>query len=216
VNAVRVALQALAAVCGGTQSLHTNAFDEALSLPSEAAAKLALRTQQVIAEESGVASVVDPLGGAYAIEALTDEIETAAAKLLAEIDAMGGMLRAIETGWVQRAIHRSAYRAQRELESGERRVVGVNCHVEDAAAPTPQFAHDPALEAAQRQRLAALRAARSGAVVAHALDEVKRVAAGDGNLMPPLIAALRARATIGEISDALRAVFGVYREGAVL
>jgi len=216
VNAVRVALQALAAVCGGTQSLHTNAHDEALSLPSEAAAKLALRTQQVIAEESGVASVVDPLGGAYAIEALTDEIETAAAKLIAEIDLMGGMLRAIETGWVQRAIHRSAYRAQRELENGERRVVGVNCHVEEAVAPAPQFTLDPVLETAQRQRLAALRAARSSAAVTRALDEVKRIAAGDGNLMPPLIAALRARATIGEISDALRAVFGVYREGAVL
>ncbi len=216
VNAVRVALQALAAVCGGTQSLHTNAFDEALSLPSEAAAKLALRTQQVIAEETGITNVVDPLGGSYAIEVLTDEIETAAMKIITEIDAMGGMLRAIETGWVQRAIHRSAYRAQREFESGERRVVGVNCHVEESAAPTSQFALDPALEAAQRQRLAALRAARSGAAVTQALDEVKRVAAGDGNLMPPLIAVLRTRATIGEISDALRDVFGVYREGAVL
>jgi methylmalonyl-CoA mutase N-terminal domain/subunit len=216
VNAVRVALQAFAAVCGGTQSLHTNAFDEALSLPSEAAAKLALRTQQVIAEESGIASVVDPLGGAYAVETLTDEIEAAAERLLAEIDAMGGMLRAIETGWVQRAIHRSAYRAQREIEANERHVVGVNCHVEPAAAPTPTFALDPALEAAQRARLTALRKTRAAGAVTQALDEVKRVAAGDGNLMPPLIAALRTRATIGEISDALRDVFGVYREGAVL
>jgi methylmalonyl-CoA mutase N-terminal domain/subunit len=215
VNAVRVAIQALAAVCGGTQSLHTNARDEALSLPSEAAAKLALRTQQVIAEESGVANVVDPLGGAYAIEALTDEIEAAATKLIAEIDRMGGMLRAIETGWVQRAIHRSAYRAQRELESGDRRVVGVNCHVEEAVA-TPQFTLDPTLEEAQRRRLAALRRGRSDAAVTHALDEIRRAASGDANLMPPMIAALRVRATIGEISEALRAVFGVYREGAVL
>jgi len=215
VNAVRVAIQALAAVCGGTQSLHTNARDEALSLPSEAAAKLALRTQQVIAEESGIANVVDPLGGAYALESLTDEIEAAAEKLILEIDRMGGMLRAIETGWVQRAIHRSAYRAQRELESGERRVVGVNCHVEETAA-SPQFALDPAIEEAQRQRLAALRRARSGAAVAHALDEVKRAASGDANLMPPMIGALRVRATIGEISEALRTVFGVYREGTVL
>jgi methylmalonyl-CoA mutase N-terminal domain/subunit len=215
VNAVRVAIQALAAVCGGTQSLHTNARDEALSLPSEAAAKLALRTQQVIAEESGVASIIDPLGGAYAIEALTDQIEEEATKLIAEVDQMGGMLRAIETGWVQREVHRAAYRAQRELESGERRVVGVNCHVEEAVA-TPQFSLDPLLEKGQRERLAALRRARSATAVTRALDEVKRCASGDANLVPPMIGALRVRATIGEISDALRTVFGVYREGAVL
>ncbi len=215
VNAVRVALQALAAVCGGTQSLHTNAHDEALSLPSETAAKLALRTQQVIAEESGIANIVDPLGGAYAVEALTDRIEEEAAALIAEIDRMGGMLRAIEAGWVQREIHRSAYRAQRELESGDRRVVGVNCHLDDDT-PTPRFTVDPALEATQCARLAALRRSRSADAVKHGLDGVKRAAGGDSNLMPPLIAALRARATIGEIADALRAVFGVYHEGAVV
>jgi methylmalonyl-CoA mutase N-terminal domain/subunit len=217
VNAVRVALQALAAVLGGTQSLHTNAYDEALSLPGEAAARLALRTQQVIAEESGIPDVVDPLGGAFAIESLTDAIEVEAARLIGEVDRMGGMLAAIETGWVQREIHRSAYRAQRDLESGERRVVGVNCHADPAGPPpAPSFALDPALEAAQRARVAQARASRSPAAVERALAEVSRTAEGDANLMPALIAALRARATIGEVSNALRTVFGVYREHATL
>jgi methylmalonyl-CoA mutase, N-terminal domain len=217
VNAVRVALQALAAICGGTQSLHTNAHDEALSLPSETAARLALRTQQVIAEESGVASVVDPLGGAFAVESLTDAIEEQATQLIAEIDRLGGMLTAIENGWVQREIHRSAYRAQRELESGERRVVGVNCHTdENGGGAAPAFALDPALEAEQRARVQKARASRSAAAVDRALGEVSRTAESDQNLMPALIAALRAGASIGEVSDALRAVFGVYRESAVM
>jgi methylmalonyl-CoA mutase N-terminal domain/subunit len=217
VNAVRVALQALAAVCGGTQSLHTNAFDEALSLPSEAAALLALRTQQVIAEESGVANVVDPFGGSFAVEALTDAIEEQSTRLIAEIDRLGGMLKAIETGWVQREIHRSAYRAQRDLESGERRVVGVNCHAEgDGTPPPPSFALDAALEAEQRARVARVRASRSAAEVERTLSAVSRTAESEANLMPAIIAALRARATIGEVSDALRTVFGVYRETAVL
>lgn len=215
VNVVRVAIQALAAVCGGTQSLHTNASDEALSLPSEAAARVALRTQQVIAEESGIANLVDPLGGSYAVESLTDTIESEAGKLIAEIDQMGGMLKAIGSGWVQREIHRSAYRVQHELESGERRVVGVNCHVE-GESPTPRFSLDPSIERAQRERLAEVRKTRSADAVRRTLDQVRRTAEGDANLMPPLIEALRAQATIGEISDALREVFGVYREGAVL
>ena len=217
VNAVRVALQALAAVCGGTQSLHTNAYDEALSLPGEAAALLALRTQQVIAEESGVANVVDPFGGAFAVEALTDAIEEEATRLIAEIDRLGGMLKAIETGWVQREIHRSAYRAQRDLERGDRRVVGVNCHTEgDGTPPAPTFALDPALEAEQRARVARVRAQRSSADVERTLSAVSRTAESDANLMPALLAALRARATIGEVSEALRQVFGVFRERAVL
>jgi len=217
VNAVRVALQALAAICGGTQSLHTNAFDEALSLPSEAAALLALRTQQVIAEESGVANVVDPFGGSFAVEALTDAIEEQSTRLIAEIDRLGGMLKAIETGWVQREIHRSAYRAQRDLESGERRVVGVNCHAEgDGTPPPPSFALDAALEAEQRARVARVRASRSAAEVERTLSAVSRTAESEANLMPAIIAALRARATIGEVSDALRTVFGVYRETAVI
>jgi methylmalonyl-CoA mutase N-terminal domain/subunit len=215
VNGVRVAIQALAAVCGGAQSLHANAYDEALSLPSQEAARLALRTQQVIAEESGVANLVDPLGGAYAIEAITDTIESEASKLIATIDGMGGMMSAIESGWVQREIHRAAYRAQRELETGERRVVGVNCHVE-GTAETARFSIDPAIEKDQRARLVALRKARSDQAVRQALDDVRRAADSDSNLMPPMIAALRARATLGEVSDALRAAFGVYREGAVV
>jgi methylmalonyl-CoA mutase N-terminal domain/subunit len=215
VNAVRVAIQALAAVCGGAQSLHANAYDEALSLPSQEAARLALRTQQVIAEESGVANVVDPLGGAYAIETITDTIEAEASKLISDIDGMGGVLKAIDSGWVQREIHRTAYRAQRELEKGERRVVGVNCHVEGEAA-APRFTIDSEIEKTQHERLAALRKARSDEEVRRAIDAVRRAADGDSNLMPPLIAALRARATIGEVSDALRASFGVYREGAVV
>jgi methylmalonyl-CoA mutase N-terminal domain/subunit len=215
VNAVRVAIQALAAVCGGAQSLHANAYDEALSLPSQEAARLALRTQQVIAEESGVANVVDPLGGAYAIEAITDTIEAEASKLISDIDGMGGVLKAIDSGWVQREIHRTAYRAQRELEKGERRVVGVNCHVEGEAS-APRFTIDSEIEKTQHERLAALRKARSDEEVRRAIDAVRRAADGDSNLMPPLIAALRARATIGEVSDALRASFGVYREGAVV
>jgi methylmalonyl-CoA mutase N-terminal domain/subunit len=215
VNAVRVAIQALAAVCGGAQSLHANAYDEALSLPSEEAALLALRTQQVIAEESGAANVVDPLGGGYAIEHLTDAIESGARELIARIDEMGGMLAAIESGWVQREIHRSAYRAQRELETGERRVVGVNCF-EDGRESRPQFTIDPGIEAAQRTKLKELRRSRSSATVDRALDELRRAAAGDSNLMPPIVAALKARATVGEVSDALRSVFGVFREGAVV
>ena len=217
VNAVRVALQALAAVLGGAQSLHTNAYDEALSLPSEAAARLALRTQQVIAEESGIASFVDPLGGSYALEDLTDAIEAEAARTIAQIDGMGGMLSAIESGWVQRQIHRSAYRTQREIESGERRVVGVNCHEEaEDRRPAADFRVDLGVEAAQREAVARVRAERSAAEVEKALDQVRRTAEGRENLMPPLIAALRTRATIGEVSDALRTVFGVYREAPML
>jgi methylmalonyl-CoA mutase, N-terminal domain len=216
-NAVRVALQALAAVCGGAQSLHTNAYDEAISLPSEAAARLALRTQQVIAEESGIANLVDPLGGSYALEDLTDAIEAEATRLIGQIDDMGGMLAAIESGWVQRQIHRSAYRTQREIESGERRVVGVNCHTEAAdGRPGGDFCLDPAIEAAQREAVARVRAARSATEVERALDLVRRTADGQENLLPPMIAALRARATIGEVSDALRSVFGVYREAPML
>ncbi len=215
VNAVRVAIQTLAAVCGGAQSLHANAYDEALSLPSEEAALLALRTQQVIAEESGVANVVDPVGGSYAIEAMTDAIEGEAEQLISEIDRIGGMLRAIESGWVQREIHRAAYRAQRELEDGERRVVGVNCYT-DGRETRPHFTIDPEIEKEQRSRLKALRAARSGESVERALDEVRRAADRETNLVEPIIAALRARATIGEVSDVLRAVFGVYNEGAAV
>jgi len=218
VNLVRVTLQALAAVLGGTQSLHTNARDEALALPTEASALLALRTQQIIAYESGVPNTVDPLGGSYAIERLTDEIEQAAEALIAKIDALGGMLRAIESGIVQREIQQAAYQAQKEIEAGERVVVGVNRY----AAPRGESPSVPLLridlesERAQVDRLARLRATRDAGKISAALARVEAVARGDENLMPAILDAVKARATVGEISNALRKVFGEYRESVVI
>jgi methylmalonyl-CoA mutase N-terminal domain/subunit len=210
-NVVRVTLQALAAVLGGTQSLHTNAYDEALALPTAASATLALRTQQVIGYESGVASVVDPLAGSYYIETLTDRIEAGARELVTQVDQLGGAARAIERGFFQEAIARSAYEAQKAQESGEQVVVGVNRFTDDSpplAIEAPDFS---ALEARQRARLAEVRARRDAAAVSQSLADLRTAAAGSTPLMPPILAAVRARATLGEISDTLREVWGIYR-----
>jgi methylmalonyl-CoA mutase N-terminal domain/subunit len=212
-NVVRVTVQALAAVLGGTQSLHTNGYDEALSLPSQESATLALRTQQVLGYESGVARTVDPLAGSYYVESLTDEIESGARALIAEVDALGGAGRAIERGFFQEAIAQSAYQLQKAQESGEHVVVGVNRFADDSpplSIATPDFT---ALETQQRARLAEIKKRRNGDAVARGLDEVRQAASGTASLMSSIITAVRARATLGEISDALRAVWGVYRPG---
>ncbi|MEX1280163.1 MAG: methylmalonyl-CoA mutase family protein [Acidimicrobiia bacterium] len=211
-NIVRTALEALSAVLGGTQSLHTNGFDEALGLPTESSARLALRTQQVIAHETGVADTVDPLGGSWFVEALTDEVEAAARSLLDEVDAAGGAVAAIEAGLPQRRIEDSAYLAARRFESGEDVVVGVNRFESSGdEEPVPVATLDPALEADQTARLADVRTSRDGAAVEAALAEVRRVAGGDGNLLPPMRDALAQEATLGEVSDVLRDVFGTHR-----
>jgi len=210
-NVVRVAYQALAAVLGGTQSLHTNGYDEALALPTEESATLALRTQQVLGYESGVARVVDPLAGSWYVEALTDEIEQEARALVEQVDELGGAAAAIERGFLQETIARSAYALQRAQESGEMTVVGVNRFTDDSAPPaiaTPNF---PQLEQRQRARLAAVKAKRDRLAADSALSAVGRAARSDEPLMPTIIAAVRARATLGEISDALRQAWGVYR-----
>ena len=210
-NVVRVAVQALAAVLGGTQSLHTNGYDEALALPSEASATLALRTQQVLAYESGVAEVVDPLAGSYYVESLTDSIEQGARKLIQQVDELGGAARAIELGFFQDAIARSAYDLQKTQEAGDRVVVGVNRFTDDSPPLTIASPDFSALEAQQRGRLAQLKAGRDSGAVHAALSGLREIAAGQGALMPAIITAVRARATLGEISDTLRAVWGVYR-----
>ncbi|MBL9213766.1 MAG: methylmalonyl-CoA mutase [Opitutaceae bacterium] len=211
VNIVRVTLQALAAVLGGTQSLHTNARDEALALPTEAAAALALRTQQVLAYESGLAQTVDPLGGSFLIEQLTDEIERQAAALIAEIDGRGGMGPAVADGWVQSRIEEAAYRHQCQIESGERQIVGVNCAVAPETATPPVFAVDPAVEARQQHQLAETLAARDAAAVRESLARLDVVAAGRENVMPALLDAVRRQATVGEICAVLRGRFGVHQ-----
>jgi|SRR5579884_3104631 len=215
VNIIRTAIEALAAVLGGAQSLHTNGFDEALALPTEEAARLALRTQQVIAHESGVANTVDPAGGAYAIENLTDEIEARAAELIRRIDALGGMVSAIEQGFVQREIQNAAYQYQKQVESGERVVVGVNRYTLEKETPIPILRIDPAIEKAQVDRLRQLRAARDNSRADRALDEVERAAGSSDNLLPAILAAVESYATLGEISDRLRRAFGEYRETVV-
>jgi methylmalonyl-CoA mutase N-terminal domain/subunit len=211
-NIVRVTLQALAAVLGGTQSLHTNALDEALALPSEMAARIALRTQQIIAHESGVADVVDPMGGAYAIEVLTARLEEEALAYIAKIDAMGGMLRAIEQGYVQQEIQRSAYDYQRAVEQRRVTVVGVNEYVLPEERPPEIMRIDQRVTEAQIQKLAALRRNRDSGRVTAALDRLREAAHGTTNLVPIILAAVECDATLGEISDALREVFGEYRE----
>jgi methylmalonyl-CoA mutase N-terminal domain/subunit len=208
-NVVRVTLQALAAVLGGTQSLHTNGKDEALGLPTADSARVALRTQQIIAYESGVTDVVDPLAGSYYVESLTDALIARARDLIAEIDAMGGAVAAIERGWMQEQIGESAYRAQQAVERGESVVVGVNKFAEaEAAVEIPVQRIDPAIERAQVERLQAMRAARDAARWGEALAAVRRAAEGTANIMPPLIEAVDAGATVGEIADVLRTVFG--------
>ncbi len=215
-NVVRVSLQALAAVLGGCQSLHTNSRDEALSLPTAEAARLALRTQQIVAYESGVADFVDPLGGAYAVERLTDEIETRAEDYLRRIDEMGGMVKAVADGFPQREIQEAAYRDQRDIEAGTQVVVGVNKFAEAGELAAPRLKIDSALEARQVERVKAFRKQRDQAAAGRALLAVTAAARGQDNLMPPLMNAVQSGATLGEISDALREVFGEYREAVVL
>ena len=209
-NIVRVALQGLAAVLGGAQSLHTNSMDEALGLPSEKAVRIALRTQQILAHESGVANTVDPVGGSYAIESLTDDLEARAAKLLDQIDRKGGMLPAIETGWVQREIAQSAYRFQQEVEGRERLVVGVNAFEEREPLAVDVLRVPPALERKQVARVRAVRRTRNAAAAKHSLRGLEDAARGEENLFPAVLAAVKSLATLGEISDALRHVFGVH------
>jgi len=215
-NIVRVTLQALAAVLGGCQSLHTNSFDEALALPSEQAVQVALRTQQTIAYESGVADTVDPLGGAYYIESLTDQIENKAMTYINEIDKMGGALKAIEKGYIQKEIATAAYNHQRAVDSGEQVIIGVNKFTTDDEQLPETLEIGEEVEQRQIAQLTELKQKRDNHKVSEVLDRVRRTASSDENIMPVLIEAVKAYATVGEISDALRDVFGEYREPSIL
>jgi methylmalonyl-CoA mutase, N-terminal domain len=215
-NIVRVAIQALAAVLGGCQSLHTNSLDEALALPTEDAALIALRTQQIIAHETGVTNTVDPVAGSYAIEHLTNEIEKGAVAYIEKIDVMGGMLRAIESGFVQGEIQKAAYEFQRAIEKKEQIVVGVNDFIAEEERGIPTLRIDAEIERSQVARLNALRAKRDSARVQSALAELQRRAASSENLLPGILAAVESYATVGEISTALRRVFGEYQESVVI
>ncbi|MFC5861296.1 methylmalonyl-CoA mutase [Acidicapsa dinghuensis] len=211
-NIVRTTLEALSAVLGGTQSLHTNGYDEALALPTEQAARIALRTQQIIAHESGVPQVVDPLGGSYYVEALTDGLEAEAETLFTQIEAMGGPIRAVESGWVQRQIQAAAYEWQRKVDAGETTVVGVNKFInEEQSAPKIERL-DPELERHQIDRVRALRVKRDQHPWQDALSQLQHAARFEENLMPYIVQAVEALATVGEIADTLRSVFGEYRE----
>jgi methylmalonyl-CoA mutase, N-terminal domain len=210
-NVVRTTVQALSAILGGTQSLHTNAFDEALALPTERSARIALRTQQILAHEAGLTGTTDPLAGSYYVEALTDAVEEEAWEYIRRIDALGGSVHAIEGRYMQREIEDSAYRFQREVESGERAIVGVNRHGSDEDPDMELHSVDDAIVERQRERLAELRGARDGATVEQALANLKRVASGSDNLLYPMKEALANLATVGEVSDVLREVFGQYR-----
>lgn len=215
-NLVRVGLQCLAAVLGGCQSLHANALDEALALPTEQSALLALRTQQILAHESGVVNTADPVAGSYAIEKLTNEIEAGAAEYISKIDAMGGMLRAIEGGYVQQEIQKAAYEYQQAVDSGTQVVVGVNRFQEDTERPIPTLQIDPEIERTQVARLQGLRARRDTGKTRCSLEEIERRARCDENLMPAILTAVESWATVGEISDSLRRAFGEYQESVVL
>jgi methylmalonyl-CoA mutase N-terminal domain/subunit len=211
VNVVRVTAQAIAAIFGGAQSLHTNAYDEAIALPTEKAARLALRTQQVLANETDLTATVDPFAGSYAIEAMTDEIESAAVALMDKVDELGGAVRAIEAGFQKSEIERTAYQAAVQIDSGDRVVVGVNRYRLDAEDPYQPLRVDPAIEDQARERLAALRSSRSSIAVGRALDELLRAAKDSGsNVLYPIKRALAARATVGEVCHALRDVWGSY------
>ncbi|MFF4700984.1 acyl-CoA mutase large subunit family protein [Streptomyces chattanoogensis] len=210
VNLARVTLQGLAAVLGGTQSLHTNSFDEAIALPTDKAARLALRTQQVLAYETDVTATVDPFAGSYAVESMTDEVEAAAGELMRRIEDLGGAVAAIERGFQKDEIERNAYRIARETEDGERVVVGVNRFRLDEEEPYVPLRLDPAIEAQQIERLAALRDRRNPREVSAALDALRKAAEGSENVLYPMRDALRARATVGEVCDALRGVWGTY------
>ncbi|HVR02361.1 MAG TPA: methylmalonyl-CoA mutase family protein, partial [Polyangia bacterium] len=217
-NVVRTTLQALAAVLGGTQSLHTNSYDETFALPTEEAATLALRTQQIVAEESGLPAVADPLGGSYFVEWLTDRMQAEATKLIETIDGLGGMVRAVELGWPQREIAEAAYRTQRQIDTGERPVVGVNRHATATTHPIPTLKIDMAAEREQRESVAAVRARRDDAACRAALDRLRRTCAADenagGNIMEDVLEAARRDATLGEICRVFRDVFGEYRDPA--
>jgi len=210
-NVVRVTLQALAAVLGGTQSLHTNSRDEALSLPTEESVRIALRTQQVIAHESGVADTIDPLGGSWCLEAMTSELEKQAREYIDRIDRMGGVVKAIDRGYIQKEIQDAAFRYQQEVERKERIVVGLNAFEIEEPAPEKLLTVDPKVEREQRKRLAALRRRRKDAAVRSALADLEKAARGRGNLLPRILAAVKTYATLGEISDVLRQVFGTYQ-----
>jgi methylmalonyl-CoA mutase, N-terminal domain len=212
-NIVRVTVQAMAAVMGGTQSLHTNGFDEALGLPTERAARIALRTQQVVGYESGIVDTPDPLAGSYFVEVLTDDVEARAWEYLDKIDALGGAVAAIEQGYQMDEIEQAAYEYTKSIDDGERVIVGVNRFTVDGEPEPEVFPIDPALQAGQIERLRAFKAARDATAVAARLDEVSETAKGSGNLLPPMREALRTGATLGEVSDTLRAVFGVYHPG---
>ena len=213
-NIARTSLQALAAVLGGAQSLHCNGRDEALSLPTEESATIAIRTQQILLHESGVANTVDPVGGSYAIEQMTNQVEHEATALLARIDAAGGTLAAIESGFIQQQIQDSAYRAQQAIDAGEIIVVGVNRFIDEraAAATAGVFRVDPEIERRQIERLRAVRAGRSKQEWRSAIAAIERIARDGGNLVPPIITAVESRATVGEIADAMRGVFGEHQE----
>ncbi|ROR44027.1 acyl-CoA mutase large subunit family protein [Kitasatospora cineracea] len=210
VNLVRVSVQALAAVLGGTQSLHTNSFDEAIALPTEKSARLALRTQQVLAFETDVTATVDPFAGSYVVEAMTDEMEAAALELMAKVEDMGGAVAAIEQGYQKGEIERTAYRIQQEQDSGERTVVGVNRFQLAEEEPYEPLRVDPAIEAQQAERLARLRSDRDTSAVDRALSQLRKAAEGTDNVLYPMKEALAARATVGEVCDALRGVWGTY------
>ena len=211
VNLVRVAIQGLAAVLGGTQSLHTNSFDEAIALPTEKAARLALRTQQVLAYETDVTKTVDPFAGSYVVESLTDDIEKAAMALIDQIQDMGGAVAGIEEGFQKSEIEKSAYRVTQQIDSGERIVVGVNKYTVAGDEHYDPMKVDMTIESEQVARLAKLKAERDNADVARLLQSIRDTAAGDGNLLYPMRDALKARATVGEVSDALRDVWGTYQ-----
>jgi len=215
-NIVRTALQAMAAVLGGTQSLHTNSFDEALALPTEQSARIALRTQQIIAYESGAAQTIDPLAGSYYVESLTNQIEANALGYLEKIDAMGGMLKAIDRGFVQQEIQNAAYEYQRAVDQKQAIVVGVNSFALEHENPIPLLHIDEALERKQVERVRALRAKRDQAKWQAAVKRVEETAKGTGNLMPVIVEAVEANATVGEISDAMRHVYGEYHETVVI
>ncbi|MGZ8431479.1 MAG: acyl-CoA mutase large subunit family protein [Candidatus Deferrimicrobiaceae bacterium] len=210
-NIVRVTVQALAAVLGGTQSLHTNSRDEALSLPTEDSVRIALRTQQVLAHESGVGDTVDPLGGSYCVEAMTSLLERQAEEYIAKIDRMGGVVSAIDRGFVQKEIQDAAFRYQQEIERKDQIIVGMNEFTIRESKPTSLLTVDPKIEKAQRQRLAALRKKRDSRAVRDALSVLEKACRGRENLMPPVLTAVKARATLGEISDVMRGVFGTFR-----
>jgi methylmalonyl-CoA mutase, N-terminal domain len=209
-NIVRVAVQALSAVCGGAQSIHTNSFDEALALPTERAATIALRTQQILQNEAGTTDTADPLGGSYYIEALTDELEAHAWKLIERVEEIGGAVEAVDRGFVQGEIESAAFRWQQEVERGQRVIVGVNEYTTDSETPIELHAIDPAGEQRQRERTARVRAERSSDAADTAMARVREAARGTENMLPPIRDALRAHCTIGEICNVLRDEWGMY------